>query len=339
MHPMLRLAIEQFTTLPLPSPSPAQLSKLPSSTYIVTGANTGLGLETARHLIALGASQVVLAVRNLSAGETAKASILESTSCDVKRVSVWSLDLSSYASIKGFAERAKGLERVDGVVCNAGVYMDRWEVADGEEEVSLRVNVAGTVLLGLLVMPKLMETERRFQGVKSRMVFVVSTLGFTANGELDRAGTEEIWKGLNEKERWEGRMDLRYGLTKLVEMYAVREFAESFPVEGTGVVVNMVCPGLCTTGLARDASTLTRAVQGGLRTIMARTAEQGSRTILHAVFTEEETHGKRLSGCAVKEHWIPSWMTDEAGQQTQKQIWKELVAKLEAVRPGCTTLS
>jgi NAD(P)-dependent dehydrogenase (short-subunit alcohol dehydrogenase family) len=301
---MLRLAFEQLHRFPLPSPSPSQLSNLLSATYIITGSNTGLGLETARHLISLGTSHVILAVRSLSAGETAKASIIESTSCDAQRVSVWHLDLSSYDSIQKFAERVKGLERVDGMVCNAGVYMDRWEVAleGGGEEVSMRVNVAGTMLLSLLVMPKLIETGRGFaEGVAPRMVFVVSTLGFTAEGEMDRAGEEEIWKGLNEEGRSKGRMDFRYGLSKLVEMYAVREFTESFPVERTGVVVNMGCPGLCATGLARDAKTLTRAVQGGLRAALARTAEEGSRAILNAIFTEEKTHGKHLSGCAVGE--------------------------------------
>ncbi|KAK4454110.1 NAD(P)-binding protein [Podospora aff. communis PSN243] len=314
MHPMLRLALTQFHRFPPPSPSPSQLSHLTSATYIITGSNTGLGLETARHLISLGASRVILGVRNISAGETAKASIVESTSCDAE-------------------QRARGLERVDGVVCNAGVYMDRWEVAPegGGEDVSMRVNVAGTMLLSLLVMPKLVEAARRFKGgVAPRMVFVVSTLGFTAKGGLDRAGGEEIWKGLNEEGRYGGRMDFRHGLTKLVEMYAVREFTERFAVEETGVVVNMVCPGLCATGLARDANMLTRAVHGGLRASLARTAEEGSRAVLNAIFTEEETHGKHLAGCAVGEDWIPSWMTDEAGQRTQKQIWKELVDRLEA---------
>jgi NAD(P)-dependent dehydrogenase (short-subunit alcohol dehydrogenase family) len=301
---MLRLALTQFHRFPPPSPSPSQLSNLPSATYIITGSNTGLGLETACYLISLGASHIILAVRNNSAGETAKTSIIESTSCDAERVSVWHLNLSSYDSIQKFAERVKGLERLDGLVCNAGVYMDRWEVAPegGGEEVSLRVNVAGTILLSLLVMPKLIETGRRFNsGIAPRMVFVVSTLGFTAKGELDRAGGEEIWKGLNEEGRYEGRMDFRYGLTKLVEMYAVREFTERFAVEETGVVVNMVCPGLCATGLARDAKMLTRAVHGGLRAALSRSAEEGSRAILNAIFTEEDTHGKHLSGCAVGE--------------------------------------
>jgi len=86
-----------------------------------------------------------------------------------------------------------------------------------------------------------------------------------------------------------------------VETYAVREFAARFPVKDTGVIINMTAPGLCSTSLGRDAKSSTRAVQEALRAVMARTAEQGSRTLLHGIVADEETHGKFLSGCLVKE--------------------------------------
>jgi hypothetical protein len=63
----------------------------------------------------------------------------------------------------------------------------------------------------------------------------------------------------------------------------------------------MVSPGICSTGLARDTRTLIRAAQGILRTAIARTAEEGSRTILHALLEDEASHGKHLSGCEIKE--------------------------------------
>lgn len=84
-------------------------------------------------------------------------------------------------------------------------------------------------------------------------------------------------------------------------MYAVRAFAETYPFSETNVIINMVSPGLCSTGLARDTRIFVRAMQGLFRAILARTAEQGSRTILHAVIAEESSHGKHLSGCEIKE--------------------------------------
>lgn len=130
----------------------------------------------------------------------------------------------------------------------------------------------------------------------------------------------------------------RTSLTKLVEMYAVREMAAQYPVEETGGIINMTAPGLCSASLGHDASASTRAVHGILRIIMVHTAEEGSRTLLHGIVGDENTHGKHLSGCEVKEHRMPSWMTDEGGQRSQKQLWKELVAKMESVQPGCTTV-
>jgi len=93
----------------------------------------------------------------------------------------------------------------------------------------------------------------------------------------------------------------RYALTKLVEIYAVRAFADAYPFEKTGVIINMDSPGICTTGLAKDTRTYVRAMQGMIRFFLARTAEEGSRTVLHAVVEDESSHGKHLSGCGNKE--------------------------------------
>jgi hypothetical protein len=49
----------------------------------------------------------------------------------------------------------------------------------------------------------------------------------------------------------------------------------------------------------------------------------------------EESHGKLLSGCKIKECWVPTWLTNEEGQKLQKGIWDELVSRLESVQPGC----
>lgn len=92
-----------------------------------------------------------------------------------------------------------------------------------------------------------------------------------------------------------------YSLTKLVHFYVVRQFAAAFPVDQTGVIVNLISPGLCSTGLARDTRASYRALLETSRAIIARTAEQGSRTILYGIIADEESHGKLLSGCKIKE--------------------------------------
>lgn len=140
------------------------------------------------------------------------------------------------------------------------------------------------------------------------------------------------------REQWNSTLThnrIRYALTKLVEECAARQFAAVCRVERTGVIVNMVAPGLCSTGLGRDARTFTKIMHESIRAMMARTAEEGSRTILHGLVAGEESHGKLLSGCKVKEYWVPDWVSNAEGQRLQKDIWRELVARLEEVQPGC----
>lgn len=120
-----------------------------------------------------------------------------------------------------------------------------------------------------------------------------------------------------------------------MEEFAVRQLATLCSVERTGVVVNTVAPGLCSTGLGRDARTFTKIMHESIRAMMARTAEEGSRTILHGLVAGEESHGKLLSGCKIKEFWVPDWVSNTEGQRLQKDIWEELAARLEETQPGC----
>lgn len=93
----------------------------------------------------------------------------------------------------------------------------------------------------------------------------------------------------------------RYPVTKLLEIYAVRELASRFPVSETGVVINVLSPGLCSTDLARNTSWFLWLRIFLLRLLIGRTAEEGSRTLLHAAFAGRESHGKYLSDCQIEE--------------------------------------
>ena len=99
---------------------------------IVTGANSGLGLETARALAGRGAS-VVLAVRNLEKGKDAVDAIrADHPGADLE---MQQLDLASLDSIRGAAlEIRRRVERIDLLINNAGVmYTPRLKTTDGFE--------------------------------------------------------------------------------------------------------------------------------------------------------------------------------------------------------------
>jgi len=151
-------------------------------TYIVTGANTGLGFEAAKHLVALGAAKVILAVRNTSAGNDAKAKI-DSATGTTNVADVWYLDLANYESVKAFATKATTeLSRIDGLIENASVASMSEELVNGQN-MNISINVIGTFLLAAQLLPKLSETAR-LHHVLPHLVFVSSRAGFDV---------EQIW--------------------------------------------------------------------------------------------------------------------------------------------------
>jgi retinol dehydrogenase-12 len=137
----------------------------------VTGANTGLGLEAARHFVRLNAFKVILGCRSVEKGEVAQKDIEEST----KRtgvVEVWQLDLSSYESVKQFCSRANKLERLDVVTENAGLATPHYQEVEGMES-TITVNVISTFLIALLLLPKLRADAIRFN-ILPRLTIVAS---------------------------------------------------------------------------------------------------------------------------------------------------------------------
>lgn len=149
--------------------SPSQ--SFTDQTVIISGSNVGLGLEAARHIVRLNAAKVILAVRNVPAGNEAKKSIEESTG-RANVCEVWELDMASYDSVIAFGERVSKLERLDVVLENAALGTQSFHLAEGHER-SITVNVISTFLLALLVLPKLRESANRF-GIRPRLTLVTS---------------------------------------------------------------------------------------------------------------------------------------------------------------------
>jgi len=98
---------------------PSGLS-LTSQVAIITGANAGLGFESAKQLLALNLSHLILAVRSPEKGEQAATKLRQHA--PKAEIEVWKLDMSSYASIQAFAKRVgDDLVRLDIALLNAGL--------------------------------------------------------------------------------------------------------------------------------------------------------------------------------------------------------------------------
>lgn len=307
-----------FGRLPVPTTS------LKGKTVIVTGSNVGLGLEASRHIVRLGAAKLIMACRSTAKGEAAARSIEESTGCAPGTIEVWPMDLGSYDSVKAFAARVtQELDRVDVLLANAGVAMAQWELAE-DNETNITVNVVSTILLALLVVPKLKETATRYS-TRPTLTFVSSETHATVDFPNARA-PEGTFQSLNDRSK--ANMADRYPTSKLVLNFVVREMTSRRPRDACPVTINYINPGLCQSELSRHAG-LEVAIP---KMLFGRTTEQGARTLVAGACGGPETHGQYMDKCVVAEPG--TLLTRPGAEETQRRVWDELMAKLDKVEPG-----
>jgi NAD(P)-dependent dehydrogenase (short-subunit alcohol dehydrogenase family) len=291
-------------------------------TVIVTGSNVGLGCEAARHFARLNAARVILAVRNLPAGKKAKHSIEASTNrpgiCEV-----WQLDLASYDSVKHFAVRASELPRLDVVVENAAIATSNFSLTEGHER-TITVNVISTFLLGILLLPKLKATAKEFPTSSPHLTIVTSEVhGWTRFPEWQ---AENLFAALDDEKAT--NMVERYATSKLLEIFAVREIAPR--ISDSGVILNMLNPGLCHSELARDSGWILWFT----KMMFARSTEIGSRTLIAGAAAGLESHSKYMTNGIVANDMLSSFVTSVRGCQVQAKVWRDLSAILESIQPG-----
>ncbi|KAK5994063.1 Short-chain dehydrogenase/reductase phmF [Cladobotryum mycophilum] len=296
-------------------------------TYIVTGANIGLGLEASRHLVAVGAAKVIMTVRNLEAGEAARADI--ETSTGIKDVAeVWHLDLASYASVRSFASKVtETLGRIDAIIENAAVATGSDTKAEGHV-LTLTVNVISTLLLAVLLLPKLRSDAAKYK-YTPRLSIVSSSVAFGVGDYWKTAAHDPIAKMDADPELG---MTM-YPLSKMLEILAVAQLAKLLPLARGGVIVNTINPGLCDTSLGRN---MTPPFDNVLKERIAqfgRTAETGSRTLLAGAMAGEGSHGTYMSDCVTAKESVPEWMDETAN----KQAWDAIVKELELIAPGAVS--
>ncbi|KAJ6124588.1 secondary metabolism biosynthetic enzyme [Penicillium samsonianum] len=291
-------------------------------TVLVTGANVGLGLEATRHFLRLQAARVILAVRNVAAGEDAKQE-LESSTGRAGVCEIWELDLASYASVQAFAQKAAQLPRIDVVVANAAIATTNFNLAEGHER-TITVNVISTILLVLLLFPKLRETAKKYpEAPRPRLTVVVSeTHAWTPFPEYKAANTfEEL------DNRATADMVNRYASSKLMEIMILREIVDRASDAEQHVVVNMVNPGLCHSKLARETG-------WGFwlfKQLVARSTEVGSRTLLAGASAGAESHGKYMTDGKVADTALSAFVRSPEGKKAQHKLLAELIPILERI--------
>ena len=272
-----------------------------SKVVIVTGANVGLGFEAAAKFAVHGAQQVILGVRNVSKGNTAKKQIDARIGPNMHSIiDVWELDMNSYDSIQRFAQRVeKELPRLDVVVLNAGVSPKDYIVESEGRESTLQANVLGTALLGLLLLPK-----SKASSAESDLthLVVVTSEAHRWLEDKDFPDTKPYGGNLlaavnarpEDGKTWDGM--LQNARSKLFAMYITQALAD-LATNGRGVpdaIVTSVCPGACRSDLTRSFKDAGVAYAVGLKLfdlLFNKTTEQGARVYVNAASVGREGHG------------------------------------------------
>jgi NAD(P)-dependent dehydrogenase (short-subunit alcohol dehydrogenase family) len=273
---------------------------------IVTGASTGIGVETARALAAAGAN-VVLAARNKERTEEAAATIRERV--PGARVEVGVLDLTSLELVRAFtAWYLDTHDELNLLVNNAGVMYTPLERTAEGFEMQFGTNHVGHFLLTCLLVPALLA------GAPSRVV------NLSSGGHV---GSDIVWDDPN-FERREYDKFAAYGQSKTANILFSVELDRR--LGDRGVHAYAVHPGMISTELGRymtrdDMTALMERAKRGPSGGMPprKTLEQGAATSVWAATAPglEDQGGTYLADCRVTDEHAP-WARDP---ESAARLW------------------
>lgn len=199
---------------------------------IVTGANSGIGYETAKNLAEKGAT-VVLACRNLEKAQAAQNEIMQTAKN--ARLEIMELDLASLASVRKFAEAFKAkYATLDLLINNAGVMTPPFTKTTEGFEVQFGANHLGHFALTGLLLDCLLATP------KARIVNVSSGMHHTGTIDFANLNAE---KGYNPSGA--------YAQSKLANLLFTLELNRRLASIGADVIATAAHPGWTVTGLQK----------------------------------------------------------------------------------------
>jgi NAD(P)-dependent dehydrogenase (short-subunit alcohol dehydrogenase family) len=301
------------------TPAPNSLA---TKTVLITGASTGLGLESAKRL-AVGGANLILTARSKEKGQAAVDQVrqyLVDSGIPAEQqqdVSFQLVDLDNLDSVRQAANWNIGT-KIDVLLNNAGIMAlpERELTVDGFEK-QMQSNHLGHFALTAVLAPKLSE--------KARIINVSSTAHTFARGGLL---FDYMWKADSDYGAWKS-----YGQSKLANIFFTQELQRRIERSGLGWTALTLHPGVVGTDLGRNMMGPEKyaamkegngsLVQTTLMKVMAaflKTPEQGATTQiwLASAAATEVTGGQYYIDC--KARGLSDFATDQAAQE---RLWKE----------------
>ncbi|XP_028967326.1 retinol dehydrogenase 14-like [Galendromus occidentalis] len=253
---------------------------------VITGGNSGIGLEAAKEL-ARRRAHVIIACRSKERAEDAVLEVIRETKwSNVRSVK---LDLSSFKSVRECANNLlQSEDRIDVLINNAAglPYGGNVLLTEDKIEYQYQTNFYGHFLLTSLLLPALLKSD------SPRLVNVSSCLY-----KLGRIDLENY----DQSKYRELGMQV-YSNTKLAIVMITRELAERFGHRGLGAF--SCTPGTCNTNIARNVPWYIRYTVGQVSRIFSRSANDGAQTIVYLAvdpsLSNGALNGKYFIDCEVE---------------------------------------
>ncbi|KAM7542328.1 hypothetical protein Aperf_G00000008057 [Anoplocephala perfoliata] len=280
-----------------------ETGRLDGKLVIVTGANTGIGKETASELARRGAN-VIMACRNVEKAEEARADIIATygkgrptaltknvlnskirailTPVQPEQLAIEKLDLSSFGSIRSFVQRIRDKKlKIDVLINNAGVMMCPYEKTVDGFEMQVGTNHLGHFLLTELLLP---EMNRNSKG--TRIILLSSRAHLRAKTSLLPLNVDKA--NYNRSQC--------YSRSKLANAMYAQYLSRR--LEAEEIQTASVHPGAVATELSRHINFL-RIDPAVLFRVFLKSSWEGAQTTLYTVLTPKLNSGAYYADCAV----------------------------------------
>eukprot|EP00075_Anas_platyrhynchos_P021821 XP_027311074.1 LOW QUALITY PROTEIN: retinol dehydrogenase 14 [Anas platyrhynchos] len=283
---------------PAARPGAGSGASMRGKTVIITGANSGLGRAVAAELLRMKA-RVIMGCRDRARAERAaseiRAELGEREGRGRRELVVRQLDLASLSSVRDFCRQVLQEEpRLDVLINNAGIFQCPYMKTEDGFEMQFGVNHLGHFLLTNLLLGLLKNSA------PSRIVVVSSKL--YKYGEIN-------FEDLNSEISY--NKSFCYSRSKLANILFARELARR--LEGTGVTVNSLHPGIVRTNLGRHVNIplLAKPLFNLVSWAFFKTPLEGAQTSIYLASSPEVegVSGKYFGDCK-EEELLPKAMDD-----------------------------
>ena len=276
---------------------------------IVTGANSGLGYETALAL-AKKKMKVIMACRNEARAEQSKEKIIaEVPNADVQ---IMMVDLKSLQSVRTFANQfLEKYTRLDLLINNAGIMMPPFELTEDGFESQMAINYFSHFALTGLLLPRLQNTPQ------SRVVMMSSIAHRGGYINLDDIHSKAKYSPMG-----------AYARSKLACLMFAYELQRRLDAQGIASPLSVAChPGIAVTQLQQSLPAFLRVLFGVLIVFVAKhSAARGAESTLYAALGANVKGGEyfgpggkmEFKGAATKVDSTPRSKEVETAQQ----LWK-----------------